>query len=322
LKSAQPADIVTGGRVGHMAMLRDLRTGRLWVLESECLIGRAPACSIRLEDGCVSLRHASLRWTGQGWEIRDLGSLNGTLINGTALTPGQNHPLQRGVCAAFGGSEAHWQLVDDGPPVVMVVDQGGRTSAAEGEMVGIPSSDDPIATIYLARDGQWQLERSDGFAMAVADGQTFEVGGHQWRFACPQVVAPTETSEQPRTLIAHATLKLGVSRDEEHVEVTVEIAGKRRELGSRAHSELLLVLARHFLADREQGLPESACGWVYVEDLERELATSAAQINIDIFRARRQFGALGLADSSEIVQRRPRTRQLRIGITQLAVTNL
>jgi hypothetical protein len=45
-------------------------------------IGRSPACALTLDHDTVSRRHAELRRTDDGWEVRDLGSLNGTRVNG------------------------------------------------------------------------------------------------------------------------------------------------------------------------------------------------------------------------------------------------
>jgi hypothetical protein len=46
------------------------------------LIGRAPGCECRLGEETVSRRHALLLRRQGGWTIEDLGSLNGTLLNG------------------------------------------------------------------------------------------------------------------------------------------------------------------------------------------------------------------------------------------------
>jgi len=305
-----------------MAILRDARTSRSWVLESECLIGRSTVCSIQLEDAYVSSQHASVRWTGDVWEVRDLGSANGTRVDGTILAAGQARPLRRGARAGFGSAEAHWELVDDAPPAVMAVEVGGtRVACLEDEIVGVPSNEAPIATIYRAGDGRWRLERPDGSAVEIAHGQAFEADGHQWRFSSPHAVSPTETSDG-RPPLSAAALEFRMSRDEEYVELTVELGGRRIDMGSRAHNALLVNLARHLVEDRAARLPESACGWVYVDDLADELGTSPGQINIDIFRARRQFGTLGLLDPSEIVQRRARTRQLRLGAPRVKVNAL
>lgn len=49
-------------------------------------IGRAPGSVLRLNDHTVSRAHAQLRHTGEGWQLRDLGSANGTWVNGRRLT--------------------------------------------------------------------------------------------------------------------------------------------------------------------------------------------------------------------------------------------
>jgi pSer/pThr/pTyr-binding forkhead associated (FHA) protein len=44
-------------------------------------IGRADDATLVLDDVTVSRRHAELRRTPQGWQLRDVGSLNGTYVN-------------------------------------------------------------------------------------------------------------------------------------------------------------------------------------------------------------------------------------------------
>ena len=56
------------------------------------LIGRGPGSDILLEDDSVSRRHAELLWRGGGWVIHDLGSLNGTLLNGKSVIRGRVEP--------------------------------------------------------------------------------------------------------------------------------------------------------------------------------------------------------------------------------------
>jgi FHA domain-containing protein/uncharacterized protein DUF1707 len=45
-------------------------------------IGRGPSCDCLLPEESVSRRHAELRREGERWFIRDLGSRNGTRVNG------------------------------------------------------------------------------------------------------------------------------------------------------------------------------------------------------------------------------------------------
>ncbi|MDN3356330.1 DUF1707 and FHA domain-containing protein [Actinomadura sp. DC4] len=46
------------------------------------LIGRAPGCQFVVSDLSVSRMHAELRRAGDNWLLADLGSMNGTLVNG------------------------------------------------------------------------------------------------------------------------------------------------------------------------------------------------------------------------------------------------
>lgn len=49
------------------------------------LIGRSRRCEIVLHSDIVSPEHATLRLTGEGWIVEDLGSPHGTLHNGTRV---------------------------------------------------------------------------------------------------------------------------------------------------------------------------------------------------------------------------------------------
>ncbi|HZA36051.1 MAG TPA: FHA domain-containing protein, partial [Vicinamibacterales bacterium] len=63
------------------------------VLVGTTLVGRDPECEISHADPRLSRRHAEFRVTSDGVRLRDLGSRNGTLVNGRrvdeiVLTPG------------------------------------------------------------------------------------------------------------------------------------------------------------------------------------------------------------------------------------------
>ena len=49
-------------------------------------IGRAPECDCHLTEASVSRRHAQLRRVDDTWLLRDLGSSNGTRLNGLRVT--------------------------------------------------------------------------------------------------------------------------------------------------------------------------------------------------------------------------------------------
>jgi pSer/pThr/pTyr-binding forkhead associated (FHA) protein len=48
-------------------------------------IGRSRECDIVVDDPGVSRRHAAVRGGPDGWVVEDLGSTNGSAVNGVAL---------------------------------------------------------------------------------------------------------------------------------------------------------------------------------------------------------------------------------------------
>jgi hypothetical protein len=79
------AEVKEGADGGFLAELV-LPDGRRMPVGSEPLIiGRLPECGVVLQDSNVSRRHAELRRAGEGVVLTDLGSTNGTRVNGTPI---------------------------------------------------------------------------------------------------------------------------------------------------------------------------------------------------------------------------------------------
>jgi hypothetical protein len=54
--------------------------------KAELYVGRRPSCDICLDFANVSGKHCVLRMINQVWHVRDLGSTNGTTINGSLIS--------------------------------------------------------------------------------------------------------------------------------------------------------------------------------------------------------------------------------------------
>ncbi len=80
-------------------------------------VGRAPEADISLNDGTLSGHHLTLARLSDGrWTIEDLGSTNGTTVEGLTLKVGDRMPLRNGsvikagqVTLSFQTAEGMWK---------------------------------------------------------------------------------------------------------------------------------------------------------------------------------------------------------------------
>src|SRR4051812_22603895 len=68
-----------------LLLLTGPAAGMRYQLEREATLGRSPSCEIPLEDGKVSRRHAKILVEDGQARICDLGSRNGTIVNGDRI---------------------------------------------------------------------------------------------------------------------------------------------------------------------------------------------------------------------------------------------
>jgi pSer/pThr/pTyr-binding forkhead associated (FHA) protein len=66
------------------------------LFDDQITIGRAPDNTLQIDDISVSSHHAKLTLTGGDYVYRDIGSTNGSRLNGKTLTAETDHRLQNG----------------------------------------------------------------------------------------------------------------------------------------------------------------------------------------------------------------------------------
>jgi ABC-type multidrug transport system ATPase subunit/pSer/pThr/pTyr-binding forkhead associated (FHA) protein len=137
--------LIPGGRgpasaQGRLSGVHPMRSARI-------SIGRLPGNDVVLDDLLVSRRHAELLRTGRGWEIRDLGSGNGTFVNGRRVAAA---PIAVGDVVGIGRGLLH--LEDD--QLVAYVDSGDNTFQAEGLSVTTPAGKTLLHPVDLTLPGR------------------------------------------------------------------------------------------------------------------------------------------------------------------------
>jgi hypothetical protein len=313
-----------------MAILAKHPDGPHAHLLSRHLVGRSRLADLRMTDPTVSGEHAVLRWTGREWELHDLGSRNGTSVDGRKLASGERIAIGRGAVIAFGQADNAWRLADDAPPTIMAVfDDGDQPLTGRNDLLALPSDDEPEAVIYRDAGGNWVIEQG-GETARIADRAAIRAGGRDYVLRVPDMIAPTWDSSSPAPHLAMMTLQFSVSRDEEYVALSARGEHHVIDLGARAHHAVLLSLARSRLADRkargaaaDRGAPpESSEGWVYQDDLARELAIDETHLNVAVFRCRRQLAEAGIVGAASIVERRRPTRELRLGVARIEIVTV
>ncbi|HMN69542.1 MAG TPA: FHA domain-containing protein [Bdellovibrionales bacterium] len=91
-------------------------TGQRYTLGAEVRIGRSDGDLIFRDDDMMSAAHCRLLRAGDAIVVQDLGSHNGTLVDGTRISARKSHPLKDGQLLSVGAQEFRMMVVQVGRP--------------------------------------------------------------------------------------------------------------------------------------------------------------------------------------------------------------
>ena len=138
----------------------------------DAIVGRGDGASVSIEDPRVSRRHAGVRWESGSLLVEDLGSVNGTVVNGFLLRS-DTRKLRGGDRIAIGGQEIAVAIVAppanaiDGAPPQSEMPPSGHASHIPPAPPSTPA--DPPHGVIIADPG---MARMFGFARRIASTTT------------------------------------------------------------------------------------------------------------------------------------------------------
>jgi len=298
-----------------MAILKDAQNTTT-ILRAHHLIGRSRSMHTTIHKKEVSAQHAAILWDGESWRVRDLGSRNGTTLDGRRLEVGETAALEPGAELAFGGEQHRFTLTSDAPPAPTAT-CGDRLVEGSGEYLALPSEENPLALVIFDPDAGWMISQDDE-DVPLEDGQRVQVAGESWVIGLPEVIEGTIEARKSAFTLDDVALRFAVSGDEEYVELTVVVGGVAHLLKPRSHHYTLLLLARSRMEDAAAGVGGREEGWLYTSELAKMLRASHNQIYVGLHRARKELDALKVRDASSLVEKRTTTRQVRLGVSELS----
>jgi len=117
--------------------------GQRWLMDQDRItIGRGSDCEVIISDRQASRHHAQIERRPGGYYVRDLGSKNGTYVNGHEVHDQPYHlkdgdEIQIAVCVKIGfvGADATLPLEIDGPRRGLSIDKAARRAFVGGHEI-------------------------------------------------------------------------------------------------------------------------------------------------------------------------------------------
>jgi len=141
-------------------------------LRSEQRLGRHPANAIQILDALVSKSHAEIVQVGKGWILRDLGSLNGTWVNGVRVVG--ERKLQHLDQVTLGGTTLLFSDLAEAMHQVGEGRAGGPGGAAATPSASLEldeptvfSEEPPPVSVRIPRDVSVRLAQHERFLRAL-----------------------------------------------------------------------------------------------------------------------------------------------------------
>jgi hypothetical protein len=149
--------------------------GQRWVIDqSQMVIGRGSDADVRLPERAVSRHHAQIKRGKDGYFLHDLGSKNGTYVNGENVCDRPYHlrdgdEIQIALCVKMGfvGADATLPLELTGPNRGLHIDRAARRVFIGGHELTPPLSPAQYRLLELLLDHEEEVVSRDTIVTTV-----------------------------------------------------------------------------------------------------------------------------------------------------------
>jgi hypothetical protein len=277
----------------------------------------------------ISKIHAIIEWNNGIWSIRDI-STNGCWLNKIKIFSNKRYPLKAGDSINFASPDnPEYRLENLDAPADLLIpcpttDQDSQhlDHAITLEEYNLLPQENPELALF--RDSKMETWKVASIDSETDDGSILEEGGiiefqqQKWQLHLSHLEPLTQALQATQLTLEDITFDFYLSLDEEVSQLKVHTPQSILDLHVRSHHYLTLNLARYRSLSAEQGLDESEQGWVYAEQLVKDLGIEIRHLNIQIHRARKQFSdSIKVNDAEYIIQRQ--AGKIRFGSTNFNI---
>ena len=277
---------------------------------------RSDSVDTAIDSKQISKLHAIIEWRKPKWLIKDV-SKNGVKLNNRVMPAQKFVALKVGDKVDFAGeSEFTLSMLDLDAPASMLINQASPAKTIEIiQSILLPNEEAPELALYRCHDHkQWFSEpiQQDREPVFHRNGDLIEFNNSVWKFLI--IAINDELEPAPRqTSLDEIAFRFGINPDKRSTNLTLIKGGLEIDLGDDPHYSLLA----HLL--RSQSEQDDNSIWLNNKKVRQELGLSEAQMNLQIFNARKQIEEAlpNVAGHSKLIERK--RRELKVNIKNFEI---
>ena len=298
----------------NMGTLNSIDSNDAIYLKPVHIIGRDPnAADTLIAHPGSSRLHCVLRWQAGHWFVTD-ESKNGCFINGKKMEKGRSLCLKKGdIFSTCKDNSSAWRLEDESVPKPAILNRESSQWIELDALNLLPDESAPECQI-IQQDHSWFFEQAHEH-FAIQEGFSFLMRGERWTFYPNFLLQETECFSEVEREVPE--IIFDVSRNEEHIGITLRLKTEEFNLGRKTYHYLLLELARYWLEDKDA--PISDRGWMSNDLILHNLGIDINHFNIQIYRARKALKEYSPDWSQHLIERR--RGEVRLHECQIEIRN-